>query len=225
MASTASRNLRNSSERRRWWIWPMTLPVAISTAATGTLCRVCDSRGPPFQLPRPHREHGLRAVQGLDLRLLVHAEDDRLVRGIQVQTHDVADLVDQQRIRGELEAIDPVWPEPKSAPDAADRHRAHSESLGHVPGAPVGRGLGLALQGQVSPLARLGHPRSYGALRARLVEQAIQPAFDEARPPLPDRRVRQPEPLGHTLVVQALGARQYDRCRVASPWLVLRRRR
>jgi hypothetical protein len=53
----------------------------------------------PLGHPRNHRQHRGGALQGLDLRFLVHAEH-RCVRGRgQVQAHHVADLVNQQRVR------------------------------------------------------------------------------------------------------------------------------
>ena len=53
---------------------------------------------PPLHLARPHRQQRLGAVQRLDLRLLVDAEHQRLVRRGQVQADDVAHLVDEQRV-------------------------------------------------------------------------------------------------------------------------------
>src|ERR1700679_3940571 len=50
----------------------------------------------PFQLSRSHWEQRLRAVQSLDLRLLVHAEHKSAVRRVQIQPHDIAHLLDEQ---------------------------------------------------------------------------------------------------------------------------------
>jgi hypothetical protein len=44
-----------------------------------------------------HREHRGGALQGLDLGFLVHAEDDRVPRRVEVDAGDVADLVDEER--------------------------------------------------------------------------------------------------------------------------------
>ncbi|VBA44580.1 hypothetical protein LAUMK136_05684 [Mycobacterium attenuatum] len=41
--------------------------------------------GPPFRMARLHRRHRLGAIQGLDLGFLVHAQNDRVLRWIQVQ--------------------------------------------------------------------------------------------------------------------------------------------
>jgi hypothetical protein len=45
--------------------------------------------GAALDLPGTHGQQGLGAIQGLDLALLIHAEDEGLVRGIQVEAHDV----------------------------------------------------------------------------------------------------------------------------------------
>ena len=66
-----------------------------------------------------HRQDRHRAVQGLDLRLLVDAEHDRVRRhvrvGTEVEPADVGDLADQLGVGGEperlgLPRLDPVGP-------------------------------------------------------------------------------------------------------------------
>ena len=41
---------------------------------------------------------------------------------------------------------------------------------------------------------------------ARIIDQAIEPAADEAKSPLADRLIRNPEPLSHCPVVRMVGA-------------------
>jgi hypothetical protein len=55
-----------------------------------------------------HREDGLGAIEGLHLGLLVHAEHDGAFGWVQVQRDDVADLVDEQRVLGQLEGVLPA---------------------------------------------------------------------------------------------------------------------
>jgi len=40
--------------------------------------------GKPFDIAKPHRQHRLSAVQGLDLALLVHAQDHGFIGRIEV---------------------------------------------------------------------------------------------------------------------------------------------
>lgn len=48
---------------------------------------------------RHHRQHRGRAVQRLDLGLLVHTENQRVIGRVQVEAGDVADLLDEKRGR------------------------------------------------------------------------------------------------------------------------------
>ena len=71
--------------------------------------------GAALDQPRLHRQHRHGAVQRLDLGLLVHAQQDRVLRWGQVEPADVGDLADQLRIGGEPERLgsprlDPVGP-------------------------------------------------------------------------------------------------------------------
>ena len=54
--------------------------------------------GAPLGHAGHHRQHRRRAVQRLDLALLVHAQHQRLLGRVQIQPDDVADLVDELRI-------------------------------------------------------------------------------------------------------------------------------
>src|SRR6266542_6886513 len=80
--------------------------------------------GPALHLPGPHRQQRLRAIQGLNLGFLVDAQDQRLVRWIEVEPHDVADLFDEQRILRQLERLDPMWAQAERTPDPTDRRLA-----------------------------------------------------------------------------------------------------
>jgi hypothetical protein len=50
-----------------------------------------------------HGQEGLRAVEHLDLRLLVHTQNQGVVRGVHVEADDLTDLVDQPGVGRELE--------------------------------------------------------------------------------------------------------------------------
>jgi hypothetical protein len=55
--------------------------------------------------PGHQRQHRRRGVERLDLGLLVDAEHDRGVGGVEVKADDVSDLVDELRIGRELERL------------------------------------------------------------------------------------------------------------------------
>jgi len=71
----------------------------------------------PLDLSGTHREQRLRAVQSLDLALLVDADDKRLVRRIEIEADDVAHLFDELRIGRELERLRAVRLQRESPPD------------------------------------------------------------------------------------------------------------
>ena len=79
--------------------------------------------GAPLGDARGQRQERLRAIQRLDLALLVDAQHQGLQRRVQVQPHDVAHLLDEQRIAGELEGLLPVRLQAEGAPDARLRLR------------------------------------------------------------------------------------------------------
>jgi hypothetical protein len=54
---------------------------------------------------RHHRQDGLFAVERLDLALLVDAENQRPSWRGQIKPDDIAHLIDEQRIGGQLEGL------------------------------------------------------------------------------------------------------------------------
>lgn len=59
----------------------------------------------PFDLARTQEQQGLRAVLGLNLRLLIHAQNQRLVWGRQVQADNIPHFRDEQRVRGKCKRL------------------------------------------------------------------------------------------------------------------------
>jgi hypothetical protein len=64
--------------------------------------------GYALYVAQAHGQQWLGPVQRLNLRLLVDAEHYRLVRWVQVETEDVANLLDKEGDCGELERFLPV---------------------------------------------------------------------------------------------------------------------
>jgi hypothetical protein len=58
--------------------------------------------GSALHLSGSHRQQGLRAVQGLDLRLFIHAQHQGPFGRVQVEPHNVRHLLDKQRVVREL---------------------------------------------------------------------------------------------------------------------------
>ena len=165
--------------------------------------------GATLGLAEVHRQDRLRPLQRLDLRLLVDREDHRIRRRRHVQPHDVADLLDELRIRRELETLGAMRLQPERPPDAADHRVTDARRLGHGPGAPVR----LAGRRRLERLHDDGLDLLIGdrAWRAdaRFVIQPLEPARDELAAPLRHRRLRRPQAARHGRV-RVVDTRQHD---------------
>src|SRR5580700_2420761 len=64
---------------------------------------------------------GAVRVQGLDLGILVHAQDQGVLRGRHVEADDVADLADELRVRAQLPGLHDVRLEAEGLPDPRGR--------------------------------------------------------------------------------------------------------
>ena len=67
-----------------------------------------------------HWQARLGAVERLDLRLFVDREDDGMGGRIDIKPDNIAQLVDELRVVGKLELVDPVRLETMCAPDALE---------------------------------------------------------------------------------------------------------
>jgi hypothetical protein len=68
--------------------------------------------GDALDVAEAHGQHRLRALERLALALLVDADDQRVVGRTQVQADDVAQLLDEERVVGQLEALGAVGLQP-----------------------------------------------------------------------------------------------------------------
>lgn len=74
--------------------------------------------GPMFDLSRAHRQQGARAVQGLNLGFLILAQDQRFVGLLQVESHNIAHLLDKQGIGRQFERLRAMRLQAEGPPDA-----------------------------------------------------------------------------------------------------------
>lgn len=152
----------------------------------------------------------MRAIEGLHLALFVDTQHDRAVRRIQIQAHDIADLVDKQRIGRELKGFRQMRLETESAPDSRDRGLAQTGRFRQTARAPVRRVLRLRFQragDDILDLCVRDGARSAGAW---FVEETVQPLPHKASPPLAHRLQCDAELLRHRGVRSALGTGQDD---------------
>lgn len=67
-----------------------------------------------------HGQPGLRALESLNLALFVHAQDNRLVGRIKIESHDISELLGEAGVIGKLEALDTVGLKPVRVPNPLD---------------------------------------------------------------------------------------------------------
>src|SRR3990167_6857225 len=90
---------------------------------------------------------GLGTIEGLNLTFLVDTQHKGFVRGIEIESDDIVELLDKMFVAAELEGRDEMGLEAVSFPDAPDRSLAEVLCLRHAPCAPVGRSRRCGVQG------------------------------------------------------------------------------
>ncbi len=138
-------------------------------------------------LAQAHRQDGLSTLERLNLRFLVDAKYDRIVRWVHIQTNHVAYLFDEQRVLREAKRFRAVRLKPERSPNASNRRMTQPKMLGHRARTPMGSSLGRCLQ-------RLGHHFLDPVVRDRapypwpgFVVQTFQSMCYEATSPLAHR--------------------------------------
>src|SRR5215210_2174171 len=88
----------------------------------------------------------LRAIERLNLGLLVYTQHDRLLRRIQIQPHHVTELLHEARIARELEILHAMRLQVMAAPDVADHGLANTLCLRHIAATPLRLATRLGVQ-------------------------------------------------------------------------------
>lgn len=132
----------------------------------------------------PEREAGLGAVERLDLALLVSAQHQRALGGMQVQSHHIGQLLEESPVAAHLERVDPIRLQAVGLPDPVHGFRAHADLDRQGPRTPVGGG-GRRTRGRQGDDA-LQDRRGDGGRPARsrgIPLDPGQPLLGEASPP------------------------------------------
>jgi hypothetical protein len=154
----------------------------------------------PLRRSRSHGEDGLGAVESLDLSLLVGTEHQRPFRRVQVEADDVAHLLDQLGIVGELEGFGSMRLQAEGVPDPQHSGVAEAAGPGHLPRAPVSGVAGSGLQGLHHHRLNLVVSDSSRRTGPGFVEKTAQTSLDIARAPFADR-LRGDSQLGRNAAV------------------------
>ena len=96
--------------------------------------------------PGPHRQDRLGAIERLDLALLIDAQHDGALGRVEVQTDDVADLLHELRILGELELSRRDAAAARTPARCVTPRLREPASRGHRPRRPMRRVIGRRLQ-------------------------------------------------------------------------------
>ncbi len=167
--------------------------------------------GNALDVAEPHGQHRLRALQRLTLALLVHADDQRVVRRAQIQAHHIAQLLDEERVVGQLEAFGAMRLQPEELEVPRNAGLGDAGLGGHRAHAPVRRAVGrLGVQRGLDQLRHAFVVNRTRLARAHVVVQARDATFDEARAPLAHRGLGQLQALGNSIVGLAIGAAEDD---------------
>jgi len=158
---------------------------------------------PALRRAERHRQHRRRAVEGLDLTLLVDAQDQGPIRGRQIEADDVAHFVDEERVARECEGLTPMRLQAEGAPNAPDRRVTDIELLRQRPRTPVGRVPRRGLQRVGNHLLHLRITEPPRCPGPRLIDQPVEPLLHEALPPTSGRLPRDPQ-LEESLQVPGL---------------------
>ncbi len=151
----------------------------------GTVTEV--SKAMAFKSARRERQHRIFAIQSLNVRLFVHAENSSVRRRVQIKTDDISRLLLKVRIvRGHV-ALDAMGLQAVLAPNPRDHHVADAKALGQLARRPVrrvARCMARALQDPRFQLRRehRGHLAYMPAIESRdaLLGESLAPAGHKA---------------------------------------------
>ena len=159
------------------------------------------------------RQARLRAVQSLYLALLIGTQHERSLRGVEIQPHDIDDLLDELRVVAELERARQVRLEAVGLPDSPHHRSRHVQLRRQRPHRPVrgigGLGLRRPFDDQAGHLVGSCRPSSAAG---SILFDAGQPLFGEPSPPETHCWPRDAKVGGDIRVVPALGRLQHDLC-------------
>src|SRR6266849_3698998 len=165
---------------------------------------------PAFCLTRSHGQNWLRAIQSLNLRFLVNAEHQSLIRRIHIKPHYISYFVDEQRILGKFEALATVRGQSESSPHPMDAAATQAASCRQRASAPVRSILRRGLQGHRQHSLHFNITQSSGSARSRLIQQTIEPFIQKARTPLANHLLGQSQARRYRRIRFPLGTRQND---------------
>ena len=160
-----------------------------------------------------HWKTGLGAVQGLDLTFLVHAQDKGFVRGIEIQSDDIVELLDKVFVAADLEGLDEMGLEVVLLPDTLNGHSTDALRPRHGAHAPVGCSRRLRVQRGLDDCPDLAVGDAWDTTGTwSVLFQARQPKGQKPLSPELDRGPGDVQFPGDVLIEAAIGRHLHDLC-------------
>ncbi len=157
------------------------------------------------------RQPRLRAIERLNLALLVDAQDDRFVRRVEIEAHDIGELLDEPFVPRQFERPGPMRLQPMRIPNALHRCVTHALGLRHRPRTPVGGGLRRCLGGRGHHAVDLcGRDGPWAAAARRHGHQGLRAAQGESVAPQQDRRTTNAQLFGDRVVRDSVRGQEDD---------------
>src|SRR3990172_46532 len=170
---------------------------------------VCHSPATPLL----ERQAGLRAVERLDLRLLVDTEDDGFVWRIEIDSHHIGELLDKALVARELERFHAMGLQAVCVPNALHRGMTDCLRLGHGPRAPMCRAPRPRLCRRLHNALHLGARDRRRAPPTRgVLQQSGHPTRCKAGAPQQHGRTTGAYLLCDAPVGHAVRGQQHDAC-------------
>jgi len=158
-----------------------------------------------------HRQPRLRSVERLDLAFLVDTQNQGFFRRIQIQAHDVTQLLDKTLVSTEFEGFDPMGLQVVLLPDPADGRFADILRRRHRPRAPMSRRGRFCLKRSFDhDFDFLGsYPRKSTRSRGVLLQTCDAKSQKSLTPQL-NRRPRNSQTFGNLLALCSLSCQSND---------------
>jgi hypothetical protein len=166
--------------------------LAISRAANRVVSDVIV--GDALNIAKPERQHWLRALQRLDLALLVDAQHHSVIGRIEIKSDDVPDLVDEQRIGGKLKALGAMRLNAEQGEHARHGALRQAGRLGGGSHRPVGSRRWFRLENRAKQVGDRCFVMGARSPRPSLAVKSGDPLIEPFVPPMADGGIGDPEP-------------------------------
>jgi len=155
--------------------------------------------GDAFDVTESHGQHRLGPVERLHLGLFIDTQDHGVIGRVEIQTHDVAHLLNEEGVIGELEVALSMGLNAEQGEPALHGTFRHPGMLGHRAHAPVGVCRRARLQRRVDHLRDALILETSRPAGPQFLMQALDTELPITLPPLADRGVGQLHPFGARL--------------------------